>query len=268
MSNTVPAFKFHQGTTPLLVSMPHVGVHIPDDIKAGMTPEALRLPDTDWHLEQLYDFLVSLGASVLVATHSRYVVDLNRPKDNENLYPGQDTTGLCPVDTFHRDPIYKNNAVPDAAEIQRRVAAYWAPYHTQLAETLDQLKATHGVALLWDAHSICSVVPRFFEGKLPDLNIGTANGASCDSGLLAQVKAIADDSGYTVAVNGRFKGGHITRNYGRPQENIHAIQLELSEATYMQETYPYAFDEPLANQVRPTLNAFLAQMVAWAKQQG
>lgn len=264
MTNPVPAFKFHQGTTPLLVSMPHVGTHIPEALKASMTSEALRLPDTDWHLEALYDFLVDLGASVLIATHSRYVVDLNRPKDDQNLYPGQDTTGLFPVDTFHRDPVYLNQVRVDETEAKHRVSTYWVPYHNQLSQTLENLKETHGIALLWDAHSICSVVPRFFEGKLPDFNIGTANWTSCDPGLLERIKAIAEASPYTTAVNGRFKGGFITRHFGKPHDNIHAIQLELSQATYMQEAYPYAFDEMLANQVRPTLRAFLSEMLSWA----
>ncbi|RII82739.1 N-formylglutamate deformylase [Neopusillimonas maritima] len=264
MTASEPLFKFRRGTTPLLVSMPHTGIHIPNDIRENMSEAALRLPDTDWHLETLYDFLDALGASVIVATHSRYVIDLNRPKDNANLYPGQDTTGLCPIDTFHRDPVYLNGYQPDSHEISRRVQAYWTPYHEQLNAELDRLKQAHGVAPLWDAHSICSRVPRFFEGSLPDLNIGTANGSSCNLELQNALQAIAQKSGYTWAVNGRFKGGHITRKYGQPSQNIHAVQLELSEATYMQETHPYPFDETLAQKVRPTLKAFLTEMLNWA----
>lgn len=267
MNEPVTKYTFRKGTTPLLVSMPHAGVHIPPQIAAGMTAAALRLPDTDWHLEQLYDFLDELGASVLIATHSRYVIDLNRPLDNANLYPGQDTTGLCPVDTFSREPVYQPGRMPDEAEMQRRGAQYWQPYHTALAQELQRMRSEHGIAMLWDAHSIASVVPRFFEGRLPDFNLGTAAGASCAPDLTERLRHIAQSArDYSTAVNGRFKGGHITRHCGKPAENIHAVQLELSQATYMEEEFPYRFDENLAKKVRPTLRSLLNVMLAWAQQ--
>jgi N-formylglutamate deformylase len=251
-------YKFRAGRTPLLVSMPHTGTHIPEALARRMTPMALTVPDTDWHLERLYDFLDVLGASVLVATHSRYVVDLNRPPDNANLYPGQDTTGLCPMDTFHREPIYAPGHAPDEAEIAERVARYWQPYHDKLAEELARLKARHGRALLWDAHSIFSVVPRFFEGTLPDFNLGTADGRACAAGVGDALLAVASRApAYRAVLNGRFKGGYITRRYGRPDEATHAIQLELSEATYMDEAAPYRFRDDLAAGVRPHLRAML-----------
>jgi N-formylglutamate deformylase len=251
-------YKFRAGRTPLLVSMPHTGTHIPEALARRMTPMALTVPDTDWHLERLYDFLDVLGASVLVATHSRYVVDLNRPPDNANLYPGQDTTGLCPMDTFHREPIYAPGHAPDEAEIAERVARYWQPYHDKLAEELARLKARHGRALLWDAHSIFSVVPRFFEGTLPDFNLGTADGRACAAGVGDALLAVASRApAYRAVLNGRFKGGYITRRYGRPDEAMHAVQLELSEATYMDEAAPYRFRDDLAAGVRPHLRAML-----------
>jgi N-formylglutamate deformylase len=254
----LPPFKFRAGRTPLLVSMPHTGTHIPDALAQRMTPVALTVPDTDWHLERLYDFLDALGASVLVANYSRYVVDLNRPPDNANLYPGQDTTGLCPVDTFHREPIYVPGQAPGAAEIAERVAQYWQPYHDKLAEELARLKARHGRALLWDAHSIFSVVPRFFEGTLPDFNLGTADGRACATGVGEALLDVASRaSAYRAVLNGRFKGGYITRRYGRPDEAMHAVQLELSEATYMEEEAPYRFRDDLAAGVRPHLGAML-----------
>lgn len=259
---------FHRGRLPLLVSMPHAGEHIPAEIADAMMPAALELADTDWHMPLLYDFLKEMGVSILAATHSRYVIDLNRPQDNVNLYPGQDTTGLCPVDTFHKDALYRPGATPDAAEIQRRVGLYWQPYHAQLAEELERMRAEHGIAMLWDAHSIASVVPRFFEGRLPDLNLGTAAGASCApelAELLRTVAIAAAASGYSHALNGRFKGGHITRHYGRPEQNIHAVQLELSQRTYMAEQFPFAFDEKLAQLVRPTLREFIGVMLDWAE---
>lgn len=266
MDNSIAKFKFRRGSAPLLVSMPHAGVHIPPELAADMTEEALRLPDTDWHLEQLYNFLNELGASVLIATHSRYVVDVNRPMDNANLYPGQDTTGLCPIDTFSKAPAYQSGKIPGDAEICMRLEHYWKPYHTMLSEELQRIRHAYGIAMLWDAHSICSAVPRFFEGRLPDFNIGTACGASCGTGLGEQLLAVANSAqGYSAALNGRFKGGYITRHYGQPADNIHAVQLELSQATYMQEQYPFAFDEKRAAEVRPTLRRFLEVMLEWAR---
>ncbi len=245
--------------------MPHTGTHIPDAIAHRMTPVALTVPDTDWHMERLYDFLEELGASVLVATHSRYVVDLNRPPDNANLYPGQDTTGLCPVDTFYREPIYVAGENPSDAEIAERVARYWQPYHDQLAAELARLKKQHGRALLWDAHSIFSVVPRFFEGTLSDFNLGTADGRSCASGTGEALLAIAQrGQDYRAVLNGRFKGGYITRHYGRPAEGVHAFQLELSEATYMEESPPFRFRDDLAARVRPRLRAMVERFMETA----
>ncbi|HVL58484.1 MAG TPA: N-formylglutamate deformylase [Burkholderiaceae bacterium] len=251
------AFRHRPGATPLLVSIPHAGTHVPDELLARMTPAARALPDTDWHLERLYDFLDAIGVSVLAATHSRYVVDLNRPPDDANLYPGRDTTGIVPLDTFALEPIYIEGAEPDDAERRHRIDRYWRPYHDRLAQALVELQARHGVALLWDAHSIASVVPRFFEGRLPDLNLGTADGRSCDPRIGARLLALAQRSGYSAVLNGRFKGGYITRQYGRPGDGVHAVQLELSEATYMDEHAPYAFRDELAERIRPTLRAML-----------
>jgi len=259
-------FTFRVGTAPLLVSMPHVGTHLPPDLAARMTRDARILPDTDWHLERLYDFLDALGASVLAATHSRYVVDLNRPPDNANLYPGQDTTGLVPVDTFSRAAVYRDGAVPDDAEVALRVERYWRPYHAQLGRELDRLRVAHGYALLWDAHSIASRVPRFFSGRLPDFNLGTARGRSCAPGIIEGVAAIAQRAaGYTTVLNGRFTGGYITRRYGQPNARVHAIQLELAEITYMDEAPPFAFDPARAARLRPLLRAMLERMLEAAR---
>ncbi len=248
-------YKFRHGSAPLLVSMPHTGTYVPPELANRLTPAARALADTDWHLERLYDFLEGLGASVLVATHSRYVVDLNRPPDNANLYPGQDTTGLVPVDSFHKAPLYAPGDEPGPAEIGERVAQYWNPYHARLREELERIRAQHGVALLWDAHSIFSVVPRFFEGRLTDFNLGTAGGSSCAAGIGERLQGTVE--GYSAVLNGRFKGGYITRTYGEPARHVHAVQLELSEATYMDEQAPYGFREDLAAGVRPQLRALL-----------
>ena len=261
-----PPFVFHQGTQPLLVSMPHAGTYVPPALAARFTPEARQVPDTDWHMERLYAFAKDLGASLLVATHSRYVVDLNRPPDGASLYPGQSVTGLCPVDTFDDTPIYAAGDVPDEAEIAARREAVWAPYHTQLRAELDRIRAQHGVAVLWDAHSIRSVLPRFFEGKLPDLNLGTANGESCDPALAQELLQIAEAApGYTAVLNGRFKGGHITRHYGQPGQGVHAVQLEMTQCCYMQECLPFDYLPERAVQVQPHLQRMLAAALDFAR---
>lgn len=252
-------YKFRAGRTPLLVSMPHTGTQVPDWLAPRLTRAAKLLPDTDWHLEPLYDFLGDLGASVLVATHSRYVVDLNRPPDNTNLYPGQDTTGIVPLDTFHQEALYLAGFAPSDAEARSRIDEYWKPYHAKLAEELARLKNQHGHALLWDAHSIFSVLPRFFAGKLPDFNLGTADGKSCRAGLGEEL--LEKVTGYSKVLNGRFKGGYITRTYGDPAKNVHAVQLELSEAIYMEERAPYRFREDWAKKVRPQLRALLETLI-------
>lgn len=260
-------FRFRQGTRPLLISMPHVGTHVPPALAARFTDEGQRVPDTDWHLERLYDFADTLGASVLVATHSRYVIDLNRPPDGASLYPGQSVTGLCPLDLFDDQPLYRDPAdVPSEAEIAERRQAIWQPYHTQLAQELVRLKALHGAAALWDAHSIRSVVPRFFEGSLPDLNLGTANGDSCDPALAQQLLAIGQQApGYTAVLNGRFKGGHITRQYGKPAQGIHAVQLEMTQCSYMQESWPFDYLPDTAAGVQPTLWRMLEAVLSFVQ---
>jgi N-formylglutamate deformylase len=255
--------SLQRGHLPLLISMPHVGTFIPDEIAAGMTDVARHVDDCDWHLERLYAFAARNGASMIVPTHARYVVDLNRPPDSANLYPGQDTTGLVPVDTFDKVPLYLPGGEPSDTEIARRRSLYWQPYHDALAQELAGLKAIHGKALLWEAHSIRSHVPRFFEGRLPDFNFGTAGGASAAPGMAEALTGCVTRHGrYTAVANGRFKGGHITRHYGKPNEGIHAVQLELSQITYMQETRPFAYEEALAARLEPLLEALLEEALA------
>jgi len=263
---TVWPYRYRRGTSPLVVSMPHVGTFVPHSVGRQLADCAARRPDTDWHLPRLYDFLPELGATVIQATHSRYVVDLNRPPDGSNLYPGRDTPRLCPVDTFQSEPLYPAGE-PDEAEIGRRVEGVWRPYHRRLATEIARVRAEHGVVLLWDAHSIVSVAPRLFEGRLADFNLGTADGASCDRGLAdALAVALTRHSGYTSVLNGRFKGGYITRHYGSPAQGVHAVQMEMAEATYMQETSPYTFVAERAQGVRRILREQFAIALAWARQ--
>lgn len=229
-----------------------------------MTEQARLGSDTDWHLQILYDFAEELGASVLAATHSRYVIDLNRPPDGSSLYPGQSVTGLCPVDTFDDTPIYLPGQNLDNAEISTRRNAIWHPYHEALANELVRMKAQHGIAALWDAHSIRSVLPRFFEGKLPDLNLGTNKGSSCNEHMAQKIFDIAksaEQDGYTAALNGRFTGGYITRQYGRPTKNIHAIQLEMTQSSYMHEAPPFDYAPKTAAGIQPYLRRMLENML-------
>jgi len=258
-------YHFTPGRTPLLVSMPHVGTHVPDDIAGRMTNSALTLPDTDWHVDRLYDFLGELGAGVIRATHSRYVIDLNRPPDGQALYPGASNTELCPTTQFDDSPIYRPGQRPDGAEIAARLDRYWRPYHERLARELAAIMARHGFALLFDAHSIRSVVPRFFAGRLPDINLGTGGGTSAASELAALLIETAGDAvDYSSVLNGRFKGGYITRQYGRPADGVHAVQLELAQVTYMDEDPPFTFRDDLAGRVRPVLRRIVAAMLEWA----
>jgi N-formylglutamate deformylase len=203
---------------------------------------------------------------VIQATHSRYFVDVNRPSDGSNLYPGRDTPRLCPVDTFHQEALYREGE-PPAAEIARRVEAVWRPYHRRLEGEVARVRAEHGIALLWDAHSIVSIAPRLFEGRLTDFNLGTADGASCDPDLAEQLAlALTRHAGYTSILNGRFKGGYITRRYGNPSGGIHAVQLEMAEEVYMDEDPPFAFRPDRAKRVREILREQLEIGLDWARQ--
>ena len=270
LSTDQPLFIFHQGSAPLLISFPHVGTHLPPALAARLTPKARQVWDTDWHLPRLYDFAQALGASTLVATHSRYVIDLNRPPDGSSLYPGQQTTGLCPTEDFDGESIYLDPAdAPDDAEVVARRDRFWQPYHDQLAAELARLRAQHGAVALWDAHSIRSVLPRFFEGKLPDLNLGTGQGSSCDAALAERVLQIAQAvPGLTAVLNGRYTGGYITRHYGRPAEGVTAMQLEMTQCSYMQETMPFDYLPEVAAKIQPHVRSMVEVLLQFVQNQG
>ena len=235
------------------------------DRKASLEQVLVEVRHThETHLPRLYDFAADLGATVIAANHSRYVIDVNRPPDGANLYPGRDTPGLCPTDTFDRQTLYRGGE-PDAREIARRVEWIWRPYHARLELEIERVLAEHGTAILWDAHSIVSVAPRLFEGRLADFNLGTADNAACDSGLAESLLvALRRQSQFTAVLNGRFKGGHITRAYGNPARGVHAIQLEMAESLYMDETSPYTFREARAGEIRPILRGLLETASRWA----
>ncbi len=256
-SDTSAVFRLRRGTAPLLISMPHIGTIVPAEVQPQLALASASLADTDWHLDRLYDFAEGLGATVLHATISRYVIDLNRPADDESLYPGQTTTGLCPGETFRGEALYPGGTVVDPTEKARRLEAYWKPYHQTLREELERLVALHGAVLLWDAHSIASVLPRLFEGKLPDLNFGTSDGRTCDPAIIDSVLAAAQRFLFTSVLNGRFKGGHITRHYGAPLAGVHAIQLEMCQCLYMEESAPFEYLQDVAEWVQPAVRAML-----------
>ncbi|MCZ6829311.1 MAG: N-formylglutamate deformylase [Gammaproteobacteria bacterium] len=252
------------GESPLLVSMPHVGTGIPSDLAGRLTTQASVLPDTDWHLDRLYNFLGDLNVSVIKARYSRYVIDLNRRADGLSLYPGQSVTDICPLTGFSGEPLYLPGQEPEEAEVSGRIEQFWQPYHSCLQEELARIKEKFGYAVLWDAHSIRSEVPRFFPGKLPDLNFGSGDGTSCAPSLTEKLQQVAAAfPAVSQVLNGRFKGGAITRLYGHPEENIHALQLELSQSTYMDESPPFTFREELADSIRPLLRDLLNTALMW-----
>lgn len=265
MSEINHAFEFNRGRVPLLISMPHAGLRLTPAVEAGLVERARNLPDTDWHIPQLYDFAAELGASTLAAGYSRYVVDLNRPADDKPLYATA-TTGLYPSTLFDGTPLFREGLEPSGEERARYLADIWTPYHQALATELARLKSEFGYAILFDAHSIASQVPRLFDGRLPDFNLGTNEGASCNEQLAQQLKQVcAAAPHFSHVLNGRFKGGHITRHYGSPADNIHAIQLELAQCTYMDEVQPYSYRAELAESVRVVLRQLLEAQLHWGK---
>lgn len=228
-------FSFTSGATPLLISIPHDGRELIPGQAERMTATGRALPDTDWHVRKLYEFATEMGASVIAANYSRYVVDLNRSADNAVLYEGQTSTGLCPEKTFAGDDIYAPGESVSKAELAERVERYWLPYHDRIQSALNEFRAESGYALLWDAHSIAAEVPLLFDGVLPDLNVGSNDGRSCREEISAAVMQVAAAAPFSSVLNGRYRGGYITRHYGDPASNVHALQLELAQHTYMDE---------------------------------
>jgi N-formylglutamate deformylase len=247
------------GGGPVILGQPHGGTFVPDAIAARLNENGLALADTDWHISRLYDGLCS-GASVVKANFHRYVIDANRGPDDASLYPGQNTTGLVPLTDFDGKSIWKDGVEPNAAEVASRIAEWHQPYHAALEAEIARVKSIHGFAILFDCHSIRSRIPFLFEGTLPDFNIGTNNGVTCDSAIeRAAVEACAA-SPFTHVLNGRFKGGWTTRHYGKPQEHVHAIQMEIAQGRYMDEHAPWTYREERAAETRAVLAALFKKL--------
>jgi N-formylglutamate amidohydrolase len=229
-----------------------------------MMPIARTVPDTDWHLERLYDFADALGASVLAATHSRYVVDLNRDPQGALLYPGADNSELCPLRTFASQPIYQPGQEPTPTEQSERLARYFVPYHARLQSELLALQQRFGYVILLDGHSIRSEVPRFFAGRLPDLNLGSSDGSCAAAALIETAwSALGRSPSFSRVHNGRFRGGYVTRHYGRPAEGIHTLQLELAQSCYLDENQPAQYDAERAVGLVAALRLLIEALLRW-----
>jgi formiminoglutamase len=272
--NTLPDWlELRRAGGPLIVSIPHTGTEIPPEIEARLVSPWRARKDTDWWIETLYDFAEDLGGTILRTRISRSVIDVNRDPSGTSLYPGQATTELCPTTTFDGEPLYQPGAEPDSDEIALRRATWFDPYHAALAGEIARLRARHPRIVLYDCHSIRSVIPRLFEGELPVFNIGTHSGASCDPALTARIEAIADHSGMSRVTNGRFRGGYITRHYGNPASGLHAVQMELACRGYMPERpgpvaeadWPPPFDPAHAAPVRAALAGIFQTCIAFAR---
>ncbi len=257
--------EFHQGSSPLLISVPHAGTGLFAGLNERLSSEARELPDTDWFVDRLYDFARAQGASMLIAKAARLVVDQNRPGDDQPLYDLRQTklmTGVLPMQCFSGAAVYRPGQEPDAGELAERLQLYWQPYHQQLQDGLQSLRQQHGHAVLLDAHSIRAEVPLLFDGVLPDLNLGSNGGVSAAPDLLAQATTCLRNSGYSVVVDGRFKGGYITRHYGRPDRNIHALQLEIAQRAYMNEQPP-SWDTAKSAALQQHLQALVQLLSEW-----
>jgi N-formylglutamate deformylase len=259
-----PVFTLHRGRTPLLVSLPHVGTALPAELRPRLVERALAVEDTDWLLDRLYGFVVDMGASLVVPRFSRYVIDLNRPREDTPLYTGRNGTGLVPDCFFTGEPLYRSGHTPTPAEVAQRIERYWQPYHDALRGELERLRQAHGHAVLFDGHSIKSSLPWLFDGVLPHLNLGTADGASCDPALRTVLAGVLGaHPQWSHVVDGRFKGGYITRHHGQPANRQHAVQLEMCWRTYLDESRPGVWHPERAAAITPLLRALVQAMIDW-----
>lgn len=262
-----------RGDAPLVVSFPHTGTDIPGEFEPQLVSPWLSRKDADWWIDKLYDFARDLGATTVHTSISRTVIDVNRDPSGVSLYPGQATTGLCPTTTFDGEPLYRAGLEPDEQAIAERRTRYFTPYHDALAAELKRLRGLHTKIVLYDCHSIRTVIPRLFDGELPTFNIGTNGGASCDAALAATVQSICAQTEFTHVLNGRFKGGWITRTYGKPADGVHAVQMELACRGYMHEQlgpvheadWPTPYDPVYAAPIRAALTRILQACLDFAR---
>lgn len=261
---TLQLFEQRHGSLPILISFPHSGTALPDPLRDRFTAAGRAVPDTDWFVPELYQrCLDRLDVSTLIATHSRYIVDLNRPADGSALYPGRIESAVCPIETFEGQAIYAAGHELSNAEIPGRIERYWRPYHLALAAERDRILAAHGRCLIWDAHSIRSHSPRLFEGELPELNLGTYGGHSAAASLVACVaERLRAQQRFSHVVDGRFKGGHITRHFGEPARNVHTLQLEIAQRAYMSEDRAPQFDSQRAAALSELIEQILTALAA------
>lgn len=255
------AFEVRQGSSPVIISLPHTGTDVPPEVWNRLNATGQVLSDTDWHIHQLYDGLLDVATTVRAMFH-RYVIDANRDPAGTSLYPGQNTTGLIPTTDFDGLPIWKEGLEPTEQDIVDRLGSFHAPYHAALLLEIERVKSIHGVAIVYDCHSIRSNIPFLFAGTLPDFNIGTDNGSTCDVSIeAAAVDVVRNADGYTRVLNGRFKGGWTTRHYGKPNSGVHAIQMELAQSTHLTaEALPFTYDQTKAARVRVHLKSILTQI--------
>jgi N-formylglutamate deformylase len=263
--------QVQRGEAPLIVSMPHAGTDIPAEIEAQLVSPWLGRKDADWHVEKLYHFASNIGATTVRTSMSRTVIDVNRDPSGASLYPGQATTELCPTTTFDGERLYKEQCELDSEEIPARTALYFSPYHAALAGEIDRLRKQHWKIVLFEAHSIRSIIPRLFEGELPNFNIGTNSGAACDARLTEAVEGACATTEFSRVTNRRFKGGWTTRHYGKPTDGVHAIQLELACRGYMDEprevspdNWPTPYSEQRAASMRAALKQILQTCLTFA----
>lgn len=249
------------GDSPLVLAQPHGGTEIPGSILARLNHHGNDRADTDWHIGRLYAGLLADATIVSTPIH-RYVIDANRDPADQSLYPGQNTTGLCPTTTFDGTKIYLEGQSPSVDEIRERQRRYHQPYHDALRKQLERVHQIHGYVILYDCHSIRSLVPYLFDGRLPDFNIGTNSSSSCDQAIESAVQTVcAAAAEYRTVSNGRFKGGWTTRHYGEPVRGFHAIQMELAQCNYMLEQSPWSYDDSKADKLRVILADILKSLI-------
>jgi N-formylglutamate amidohydrolase len=199
---------------------------------------------------------------MIYATYSRWVIDLNRDPQSKPLYTdGRIITATCPTTTFLGEPIYQDERLEvGVEEMRRRVELYYNPYHLKIQELLNDLKKEFGKVLLWDCHSIRQEVPTIHKEKFPDLILGDADGTSASPGLIEGAISILESKKYSFSHNDPFKGGYITRHFGIPAENQHALQLEMTKVNYMDDR-ENKYDSPRANEMRNVLKATLSNLM-------